>query len=693
MNRKSVLSMIFLSVLIGTSSTAVGIASRGFNVAFFGTYASFVPIGINQTLTNLTCGVGEALNFTFVLNSTMKIMIAISPDISLRIAFYVKWDGTAPTLDNYDQGEFPPFGGLASTKVTKSPNTYYFMVYCRDGVGSFNVTLAGYYTIHNTNTSLSYPTIQEAIDANATLDGHTIFVEKGTYCEPVVINKSLSLTGENRTTTIIDGGTNEPSGSIVLVTADNVKISGFTIQHCRAGGNAIWLGGYVNMTFSHNIVTGCNEGVRIFNSSGTVVSDNIVQNCYYNTGVGFDYGSNNTVYRNTIIHNHYGISGGIDCHGNTYSENTIINNDVGFGTTSYDSKFFHNNFVNNGVNVIATSVNQFDEGYPSGGNYWSDYNGTDLHSASYQNETGSDGIGDTEYAIDGNNTDRYPLMGMFYDFNATSEYSVQTICNSSISSFQFNGSSICFNVTGEDGPSGFCRICIPTAVMNATHIFVNGTETSFTLLPCSNDTHSYLYFDYDLNASKVRNRVLLRTTMGDILIELYDDMPITTANFINLTRMGIYDSTIFHRVIENFVIQGGDPTGTGYGDLSISRIPDELPNRHSNVRGSVGMAKTIEPNSATSQFYINLVNSTYLDPTYVVFGQVIEGMDVVDMISKVQTDASDRPLQNVTVFKAELIQYSTLEVVIIPEFPSFLILPLFIMATLLAVIVYKKKAY
>jgi len=253
-----------------------------------------------------------------------------------------------------------------------------------------------------------FHTIREAISAAS--NGDTIFVKNGTYSGPIVIDKTLTLQGENRNATIIDGGTNEPSGSIVLVTADNVKISGFTIQHCRAGGNAIWLDGYLNMTFSYNIVTGCNEGVRIFNSSGTVVSDNIVQNCYYNTGVGFDYGFDNTVYRNTIIHNHYGISGGIDCHGNTYSENTIINNDIGFGTTSYDSKFFHNNFVNNGVNVIATGVNQFDDGYPSGGNYWSDWSGIDLCSGLYQNDTGSDGIGDNPYIIDVDNVDRFPLM-------------------------------------------------------------------------------------------------------------------------------------------------------------------------------------------------------------------------------------------------------------------------------------------
>jgi parallel beta-helix repeat protein len=262
------------------------------------------------------------------------------------------------------------------------------------------------------NYEINITTIQEAI--NLVSDGWIIYVRNGTYLGPIVVNKTLTLMGESSNggppLTIIDGGSNEPSGSIVLVTADNVKISGFTIQHCRGGGNAVWLDSIANMTFSYNIITGCNEGIRIFNSSGNVVSYNIVQNCYYNAGVGIDYGINNTVYRNTIIHNHYGISGGIDCHGNIFSENTIINNDIGFGTTSYDSKFYHNNFVNNSIHVIASGVNQFDDGYPSGGNYWSDYSEVDLYHGSYQNETGNDGIVDIPYMIDENNTDRYPMM-------------------------------------------------------------------------------------------------------------------------------------------------------------------------------------------------------------------------------------------------------------------------------------------
>jgi len=160
-------------------------------------------------------------------------------------------------------------------------------------------------------------------------------------------------------------------------------------------------------------------------------------------------------------------------------------------------------------------------------------------------------------------------------------------------------------------------------------------------------------------ASSNLSTVIIRTSMGDFTIELYDDMPITAGNFKNLVSQGVYDSTssvnvTFHRVIDGFVVQGGDVSVKG---INVATILDELPNKHSNIRGSVAMAKTSAPNSATSQFYINLddKNSADLDSNYSVFGRVVDGMTVVDAISKVQTDENDKPLQDVFIVKAELV--------------------------------------
>jgi len=157
-------------------------------------------------------------------------------------------------------------------------------------------------------------------------------------------------------------------------------------------------------------------------------------------------------------------------------------------------------------------------------------------------------------------------------------------------------------------------------------------------------------------------RVVLHTTMGDITIRLYDDMPVTAGNFEKLVRSGFYDGTIFHRVIDGFMIQGGDPTGTGMGGPGYT-IPDEFVKGHSNLRGTISMANTGRPNSGGSQFFINLVDNTYLDwddprtpSAHPVFGEVVEGLDIVDKIGKVRTDSSDRPKVPVRIEKAEVLE-------------------------------------
>ncbi|MDH7517857.1 MAG: peptidylprolyl isomerase [Candidatus Thermoplasmatota archaeon] len=148
---------------------------------------------------------------------------------------------------------------------------------------------------------------------------------------------------------------------------------------------------------------------------------------------------------------------------------------------------------------------------------------------------------------------------------------------------------------------------------------------------------------------------ILDTSMGVIKIELYKDKaPITAGNFINLSKNGFYDGLIFHRVIQNFMIQGGDPNGDGTGGPSYT-IKDEFHPDLSNVRGTISMANH-GPNTGGSQFFINVVNNTYLDYNkepleykHAVFGKVIEGMDVVDAISKVKTDENDKPLVDVVI--------------------------------------------
>ena len=155
--------------------------------------------------------------------------------------------------------------------------------------------------------------------------------------------------------------------------------------------------------------------------------------------------------------------------------------------------------------------------------------------------------------------------------------------------------------------------------------------------------------------------VILHTNMGDIRIDLYDDMPITAGNFEKLVSEGFYDGVIFHRIIKNFMVQGGDPTGTGTGGPGYN-IEDEHVKGHSNLRGTLSMANTGQPRTGGSQFFINLVDNTYLDwdnpgtqYAHPVFGKVIEGMDIVDKMANVPKDRNDRPRENVVIVKAELV--------------------------------------
>lgn len=146
-------------------------------------------------------------------------------------------------------------------------------------------------------------------------------------------------------------------------------------------------------------------------------------------------------------------------------------------------------------------------------------------------------------------------------------------------------------------------------------------------------------------------KVLFHTSIGDITIQLRNDMPITTNNFKNLIQKGTFNGTIFHRVINGFMIQGGDPTGTGYGDPSIPDIKDEFTPKNRNERETIAMANA-GPNTGSSQFFINLVNNNFLDAKHPQFGKVVSGMDVVDAIAKVRTNSNDKPLKEVIIVNA-----------------------------------------
>jgi len=287
--------------------------------------------------------------------------------------------------------------------------------------------------------------IQWAI-GNAT-EGDTVFVRAGIYNENLVISKSLKLIGENKSTTILDAN---GIGHGIHVKANSVHISGFTIQNCQfyfgiyldmkkgavIKGNVVkdnQLGIYVQYSVSNiitnNLVTSNQYGIRVFSSSGNIIADNIITST---RSYAIDlYGGSrfNRVYGNAILNNLYYLSCGIH-----------------IGDSDPDNIIYHNSFVNNTCHARCKSVNTWDDGYPSGGNYWSDYNGKDLYSGPYQNEAGSDGIGDTPYRINDDNQDRYPLMYQRPDITSpttTNDYDGQ-----------WHTSDVIVNLSATDDKSG-----------------------------------------------------------------------------------------------------------------------------------------------------------------------------------------------------------------------------------------------
>ena len=148
-------------------------------------------------------------------------------------------------------------------------------------------------------------------------------------------------------------------------------------------------------------------------------------------------------------------------------------------------------------------------------------------------------------------------------------------------------------------------------------------------------------------------------TLGVMTLELFPNVaPITVQNFLDLVEATFYDGLIFHRVIKGFMVQGGDPLGTGYGG-SKNNIKGEFKqngvnNELEHTRGVISMARSMAPNSASSQFFIMHKDSPHLDGSYAAFGKVIEGIEVVDKIADSPTDYSDRPLNNIIIKKVEV---------------------------------------
>ena len=161
--------------------------------------------------------------------------------------------------------------------------------------------------------------------------------------------------------------------------------------------------------------------------------------------------------------------------------------------------------------------------------------------------------------------------------------------------------------------------------------------------------------DMNIDISK-KYTAVIKTNMGDMSVEFFtEDAPMTVNNFINLSRDGYYDNVIFHRVISGFMIQGGDPSGTGHGEMGKYpgyKFEDELNNQRSYEKGILAMANA-GPNTNGSQFFIMHVDYP-LPYQYTIFGLVTEGLDIIDKIASVETGDGDKPVNDVVIESIEI---------------------------------------
>jgi parallel beta-helix repeat protein len=275
------------------------------------------------------------------------------------------------------------------------------------------------------------------------------------------------------------------------------------------------------MSFSSGIIITSNyiincypQGIDMFRSGGNVIEKNHISDNW--AGIELFHSTGNVIIRNVITNNRFsgiGLLSGAER--NLLIENLIVTKTY-YGEcielwNANNNTLYHNNIISVyalvRISWLGGGTNFWDDGYPSGGNYWSNYTGIDFYSGPYQNETGSDGIGDTPYTIDADNVDRYPLMSPWSPlqvkvFNVTWEdtyYPVSVQSNSTVTHFIFNQTlaQIGFNVSGISGAWGFCNITIPKALMTGpwTYTF-QGDVTNIDVYENDNETHTFINLQY-----------------------------------------------------------------------------------------------------------------------------------------------------------------------------------------------------
>jgi len=362
------------------------------------------------------------------------------------------------------------------------------------------------------------------------------------------------------------------SSAIELSLSSDNSITGNEIVNSSIG---VYLDESSHNVISDNTIANNTEGVFVTSSSQNIISRNTITNPVPNPNPSLTYGIqlsaasyNNTISGNTIVNNNFGVffsfshlnlvsgnnitgnSNGLYLasafnntfsaniienslngvyfyrlsHNNTLSGNTVSKNNYGiYVYNSSDNRIYENNFLNNTRQVYhrySGYSNTYDLGWPTGGNFWSNYTGVDIYSGPYQNSTGSDGLGDKSHLIDAYNADHYPLMGLFSSHQLPSDYSLSVISNSSTESFDYSSQTGTIKMRVSNTSStqlfGFMRVTIPkelipppyTVVIDATQIPLNLNDTLYDTV-----TRRWIYFAYQHSTREVS----IRGTLPDVM--------------------------------------------------------------------------------------------------------------------------------------------------------------------------------
>jgi parallel beta-helix repeat protein len=493
MSKKPVLTAILMAVLVGMLS----LSFKAHNVEASGT----IYIRADGSIDPPTVPISTTDNVTYTFTGNIYDSIVVERD-SIII------DGAGYTVQRtgYRTGVGIELSERRNVKVTNTTIRDFDL-----GIKSFpsspsssNNSIVGNNIIDNRDGLYLDFSSNNSVAGNVfTGCGLVAYESYGNLVEDNLVNGKPLVYLEDVSNYVV-----EDAGQVILLNCNNIRIENFNLSNTDY---AIQLGGTNNTTIRRNHITANSDyGILLYASANnnSIVGNNITNNGY---GMWVEtFSDNNSIVGNNIANNSHGIL---------------------LGGGSHSNHIFHNNFMNNRQQTVAVDwYSQFwDDGYSSGGNYWNDYAGVD---------SDHDGIGDTVHVVDGNNTDRYPLMGMFSDFNATLEHHIQIVCNSSLSNFGFNGTVIVFDVAGKDNTAGFCRICIPTDLINETYrIFVNRTEVQYNTLSCSNTTHKYLYFNYAhpretvliINADWYKANPLMGDVNRDMKVDMKDLLTAVTS--------------------------------------------------------------------------------------------------------------------------------------------------------------------